>query len=100
MNRRDKLLKNHSIDKEKQGSNIRPGCGVSLETSSAKLNIEIVGDSMINRITPVGLSRNCKCEFRTKTLWSSDIWRPRRSYPPNSKKKATCYCNIHCYKWH
>ena len=66
MNRRDKLLKNDSTDKEKQVSNIKPDCGVSPETSSPKLNIEIVGDSIINGITPVGLSCKCQHRFRIK----------------------------------
>ena len=48
-----KYLKNDSTDKEKQVSNIRPDCCASAETSLAKLNIKIFGDSMINGITPV-----------------------------------------------
>ena len=66
MNTRDKLLTSDNTDKEKQVSNIRHDCGVSLETYSPKLNIEIVGDSMINGITPVGLSSKCKHKFRIK----------------------------------
>ena len=66
MNRRYKSLKNDSTDKEKQVSSIKPDCGVSPETSSPKLNIEIVGDSMINGITPTGLSSKCKNRFRIK----------------------------------
>ena len=63
----DKLLKNDSTDKEKKVSNIRPDDGVSPETSSPKLNIEIVGNSMINDgINPVGLSSKCKHRFRIK----------------------------------
>ena len=66
MNRRYKSLKNDSTDKEKQVSSIKPDCGVSPETSSPKLNIEIVGDSMINGITPVGLNSKCKRRLRVK----------------------------------
>ena len=66
MNRRDKLLKNYNTDKENQVSNIRLVCNLSPETSSPKLNIEIVGDSMINGITPTGLSSKCKNRFRIK----------------------------------
>ena len=40
ISRRQKLLKNENTDKEKQVSN----CGVSPETSSPKINIEIIGD--------------------------------------------------------
>ena len=43
----DKLIKNDSTDKEKQVLKIRPDCSVSPETSSLKLTIEIVADSMI-----------------------------------------------------
>ena len=60
LNRRDKLLKNYGTDKEKQVSNIRPDCRVSPETSSPKLNIEIVGKLI------VGLSNKCKHRFRIK----------------------------------
>ena len=67
MNRRDKILKNNNTDKEKQVSNIRPDCGVSPETSSQKLNIKIVGDSMINGITPVVWNSKCKHRFEIKT---------------------------------
>ena len=67
MNRREKLLKNDSTDKEKHVSNIRSDCAVSPETSSSKLNIEIVGDSMINGITSVGLSSKCNHQFQIKT---------------------------------
>ena len=63
LNRREKLLTNDNTDKEKQVSNIRPDCGISAETSSPKLNIEIVGDSMKNGITLVGLSSKCKHKF-------------------------------------
>ena len=66
MNRRDDLLKNDNTDKKKQVSNIRPDCGVSPESSSQKLNIEIVRDSMINGITPFGLSSKCKHRFQIK----------------------------------
>ena len=66
MNRRDRLLKNDNTDKEKQVPNIRPDFGVSLETSSPKLSIEIVGDLIINGITPVRLSSKCKHRFRIK----------------------------------
>ena len=66
LNRRDKLLKNDSTDKVKQVSNIRPNCVVSPETSSPKLCIEIVGDSIINGITSVGLSSKCEHRFRVK----------------------------------
>ena len=66
MSRKDKLLKNDNIDKEKQVSNIRPDYGVSPETSSPKSNIEIIGDSMINGVTPVGLSSKYKHRFRKK----------------------------------
>ena len=66
MNRRYKLLKNDNTDKEKQVPNIRPDFGVSPETSSPKLSIEIVGDSIINGITPVRLSSKCKHRFRIK----------------------------------
>ena len=65
-NRRDKLLKNDNTDQEKQVSNIRPDYGVSPETSSPKLNFEIVGDLMVNAITPVGVSSKCKHRFRIK----------------------------------
>ena len=44
LNRRGNLLINKNTDKVKQVSNIRPDCGVSPETSTPKLNIEIVGD--------------------------------------------------------
>ena len=63
MNRRDRLLKN----KEKQVSNISPDCGVSPETSSPKLKIEIVGDSMISGKTLVGLTKKCKYRFQIKS---------------------------------
>ena len=66
LNRRDKLLKKDNTDKEKRVSNIRPDCGVSPETSSPKLNIEIIGDLMINGITLVELSRKCKHKLRIK----------------------------------
>ena len=66
MNRRHKSLKNDSTDKEKQVSSIKPDCGVSPETSSPKLNIEIVGDSMINEITPVELNSKCKRRLEIK----------------------------------
>ena len=36
------MIKNDNTDKEKQVLNIRPGCSVSPESSSPKLNIEIV----------------------------------------------------------
>ena len=64
LNRQDKLFKNGSTDKKKQVSNVRPDCGVSPRTSSPKLDIEIVGDSMIDGITPVWLSSKCKYRFR------------------------------------
>ena len=60
------MLKNNNTDREKQVSNIRPDCSVSPETSSPKLNVEIVEDSMIKGITPVGLSSKCKHRFRIK----------------------------------
>ena len=44
LNRRGNLLINKNTDKVTQVSNIRPDCGVSPETSTPKLNIEIVGD--------------------------------------------------------
>ena len=44
LNRRGNLLINKNTDKVKQVSNIRPDCSVSPETSTPKLNIEIVGD--------------------------------------------------------
>ena len=66
MNRRDKLLKNDNTDKEKQVPKIRPDFGVSPETSSPKLTIEVVGDSIINGITPVRLSSKRKHRFRIK----------------------------------
>ena len=66
LNRTDKFLKNDNTHKEKQVSNIRPDCSVSPETSSLKLNIEIVGNLMINGIAPVGLSSKCKLKFRIK----------------------------------
>ena len=66
LNRKDKLLKNDNTFKEKQVSNIRLDCTVSQETSSPKLNIEIVGDLIVNGITPVGLSSKCKHKFRIK----------------------------------
>ena len=47
LNRRDELLKNDNTDNKKQVSNIRPDCGVSPKSSSQKLNIEIVRDSII-----------------------------------------------------
>ena len=66
MNRRDKLLKNDNTDKEKQVPKIRPDFGVSPETSSPKLSIEVVGDSIINGITPVRLSSKRKHRLRIK----------------------------------
>ena len=64
LNRREKLLKNGNTDKEKRVSNMmRSDCSTSPETSSAKLNIKIVGDLMINGITPVALSNKCKHKF-------------------------------------
>ena len=67
LNRRDKLLKKGNTgDKEKRVSNIRPDCGVSPETSSPQLNIEIVGDLMIYGITRIGLSSKCRYKFRIK----------------------------------
>ena len=66
MNRRDKLLKNDNTDKEKQVPNSRPDFGLSPETPSPKLSIEIAGDSIINGITPVRLSSKCKHRFRIK----------------------------------
>ena len=67
LNRRGKLLKTDNTNKEKRVSNIRSDCGTSSETSSPKLNIEIVGDLMKNGITPVGLSSKCKHKFRIKS---------------------------------
>ena len=61
LNRRDKLLKNDNTDKGKRFPNIRLDCAVSPETSSPKLNIEVVGDLMIN-----GLSSKYKHKFRIK----------------------------------
>ena len=89
LNKRDKLLKNDNTDKGKQVSNIRTNCGVSPEAPSSKLNIESVGDSMINKITPVGLSDKCKYRLQIRSL---------RSHPPNSQKKARHYCNTYWYK--
>ena len=66
MNRRDKLLRKDNTDKETRVLNIKLDWAVSLEFSSPKLNIEIVGDLMINGITPVGLSSKCKNKFRIK----------------------------------
>ena len=67
LNRRGKLLKTDNTNKEERVSNIRSDCGISSETSSPKLNIEIVGDLMKNGITPVGLSSKCKHKFRIKS---------------------------------
>ena len=64
LNRRDNLFKNENTNKDKQVLNIRPDCDVSPET--LKVNIKIVGDSMINRTSPVVLSSKCKNRFRIK----------------------------------
>ena len=66
LNSRDNLLKNDNRDKNKQTSNVRPDCSVSSETSTQKLNIEIVGNSMIIGINPVGLSSKRKNISRIK----------------------------------
>ena len=66
MNRRDRLLKNDNTDKEKQVSNISSDCGVSPETSSPKLKIGIVSNSMISGKTLVGLTKKCKYRFQIK----------------------------------
>ena len=46
--------------------NIRPDCHGSPETFSPKLHIDIVGDLIINGISPAGLSSKLKHKFRIK----------------------------------
>ena len=63
-------------------------------------NIEILGDSVINGITPVRLSSNYKNKILNKTLWRSGSWRPRRSHPSKPHKKARRYSNTYWHKLH
>ena len=60
LNRREHLFKNDNRDKNKQVWNIRYDCGLSPETSTPKLNIEIFDSSMINGITSAGWSSKLK----------------------------------------
>ena len=91
LNRRDRLLKNDSTEKEKQVSNVR--------TFSPKLNIEIVGNLMINGITPFGLSSKCKHRFRIKpcggAISQGLVDHIRLTL---RRKPDVIYCNTHWYK--
>ena len=98
MNRREKLLKNDNTSKKKQVSNIRPDCGVLPETSSLKLNIEIVDDSMINGITPVRLSSNYKNRFRIKRYGGAIFEDLVDHILPALRRKPNAICNAHWYK--
>ena len=100
-NRRQNLLKDDNADKgeERQVSNFRTDSGVLPRPSSPKLNIEIVGDSMINGITPVGLRDNCENRFRIKPYRQAISEKPLQSHTPRTQKKTKRYSNAYWYKW-
>ena len=83
------VLKNDSTDKEKQVQNIRPDRGVSTETSSLKLTIEIVGDSVINGITPAGLSSEREHKVRIKPYEGAISVALVDHIHPNLRRKST-----------
>ena len=102
-NRRQNLLKGDNTDKgeEKQVSNFSgdSDSGVLPKPSTLRLNIEIVGDSTINGITPVGLRSNCENRFRIKPYRQAIPEKPFQSHTPSTQKKIKRYYNTYWCKW-